>query len=186
MAPGPAFFVRNLVRGYTGSAVKMNTGGSPSSFTRNVFFYHNTFVKNQNTGALLYLWYGGSTAVSVKDIYFKNNIFVAPNGAKCTNINTSNYGGKPGTILNYNLWYTPTTATNLYQWWDGIAIRNEANLSGFRTVSGQEANGMFANPSLNSSHRLNSTSPAIDRGLRIPGINNQYNGAAPDIGAFEY
>ncbi|MDI6451925.1 hypothetical protein, partial [Anaerobaca lacustris] len=29
------------------------------------------------------------------------------------------------------------------------------------------------------------TSPAIDKGARLPGFNDDYQGAAPDIGAFE-
>lgn len=34
--------------------------------------------------------------------------------------------------------------------------------------------------------RLNATSPIIDLGVRINGINDNFNGKAPDIGAYEY
>jgi len=34
--------------------------------------------------------------------------------------------------------------------------------------------------------RLLTGSPAIDGGMRLPGINDSFSGTAPDIGAFEF
>jgi len=33
--------------------------------------------------------------------------------------------------------------------------------------------------------RLNPGSPAIDGGMRLPGVNDVFSGAAPDMGAWE-
>ena len=184
--PGPLFIIRNTIKGFKKSALKMNTGGSPSIPSRNVYVYHNTFVKPDGSGTLLNLWYGGSGSTGYKNAQFKNNIFYAPNGARCTDINTSNYGGAPATTLNHNLWYTSTSSSSLFEWYNGSTIQSASSLAGFRTISGQEANGIFALPALNSNYSLQGTSPAIDKGVRIPGINNIFNGAAPDMGAMEY
>ncbi len=34
--------------------------------------------------------------------------------------------------------------------------------------------------------RLSSASPCIDHGVRLPGINDNFSGLAPDMGAVEY
>ncbi|CAI6083108.1 fibronectin type III domain-containing protein [Cohnella sp. JJ-181] len=46
-------------------------------------------------------------------------------------------------------------------------------------------NPLFVNTSA-SNFQLQSTSPAIDYGVSIPGINDGYVGSAPDAGAYEY
>jgi hypothetical protein len=53
----------------------------------------------------------------------------------------------------------------------------------------QELNGVAADPLLeldeNGIPVPSSNSPAIDRGVHIPGINDDYVAAAPDLGAIE-
>jgi fibronectin type 3 domain-containing protein/regulation of enolase protein 1 (concanavalin A-like superfamily) len=46
-------------------------------------------------------------------------------------------------------------------------------------------NPLFVDPA-NGDYRLQSTSPAIDIGVKLPAYTDGYNGAAPDAGAFEY
>lgn len=184
--PGPLFIVRNIVKNYKNSALKMNTGGDQSIPSRNVYMYHNTFVKLDSARSLLNLWYGGEGATGFKNGHFINNIFYAPNGGRCTSINTSNYGGPPGTTLDHNVWYTPTTSSSLFQWYNGSVISNASSLSGFKINSGQEAGGLFMEPAIDSYYAPMTGSPAIDRAVRIPGINNRFNGNGPDIGAKEY
>lgn len=48
-----------------------------------------------------------------------------------------------------------------------------------------ETNPLFVNPTAYD-FRLKSASPAIDAGAIIPGITDDYVGAAPDIGAYEF
>lgn len=186
-SPGPIFILRNVIKHYRASALKLNNGGSPTSYTRNVYLFHNTFVRAKSTSyALMNLWYGGAGATSVRNIVFKNNIFYGPNGGRATDINTSNYGGPVGTTFDYNLWYTPTTASNLFEWFDGTSIKAESSIEGFRLISGQERNGHFAPPLLDPDYAPESSSPVIDNAVRIPGINDLFNGDAPDIGAKEF
>jgi hypothetical protein len=63
------------------------------------------------------------------------------------------------------------------------------DLATFINLTGQELHGLssapgFSNPA-SGDYTLSSGSPLIDRGLIIPGINDDYAGRAPDIGAFE-
>ncbi|HXW00031.1 MAG TPA: hypothetical protein VEC93_16545, partial [Anaerolineae bacterium] len=60
----------------------------------------------------------------------------------------------------------------------------------FTAATGQEPHALnvipgFASPQ-NGGYMLNSTSSLIDAGVIIPGINHDYAGLAPDIGAFEF
>src|SRR5690606_20558677 len=70
--------------------------------------------------------------------------------------------------------------------WDGT---NYSTLAAFTEATGQEAHGLNTEPGFDSpgdgQYTLSSTSPLIDAGVLIPGINDDYSGSAPDIGAFE-
>lgn len=57
--------------------------------------------------------------------------------------------------------------------------------SGFETNSPYPQNPLFVDQE-NGDFRLQADSPAIDAGVRIPGFNDNYQGSAPDIGAFEF
>lgn len=63
-------------------------------------------------------------------------------------------------------------------------------LAEFTAASGQEANGLSADPRFADTsaadYTLQSNSALIDAGEFIPGINEDYTGGAPDIGAFEF
>jgi hypothetical protein len=62
-------------------------------------------------------------------------------------------------------------------------------LAAFTTATGQEPHGLNANPGFvnpqNGEYTLNQPSTLIDAGVIIPGINDDYVGFAPDMGAFE-
>jgi hypothetical protein len=66
---------------------------------------------------------------------------------------------------------------------------NTASLATFASWSGFDRNGIAADPRfVNASagdYRLASGSPAIDRGVLLPGVTEGYTGAAPDLGRFE-
>ena len=59
----------------------------------------------------------------------------------------------------------------------------------WRSWTGDETNGINADPQFTNSagrdFRLQASSPAIDKGMIVPGITGSYSGAAPDIGRFE-
>jgi hypothetical protein len=106
-------------------------------------------------------------------------------------------------ILDYNCYYnTPSTGFRVFH---AEGERHDSLLS-FRAVTGQEMNGMYADPQFVSTPdlgkykeaetppardvsigdlRLKPTSPCIDKGAVIRGINEDFKGKAPDIGAFE-
>jgi hypothetical protein len=51
-------------------------------------------------------------------------------------------------------------------------------------MNGRAGDPLFVNAAAGD-YRLQAGSPGIDAGLRLPGINDTYQGSAPDIGAFE-
>jgi len=73
--------------------------------------------------------------------------------------------------------------------WDGLANPRPATLADYTAATRQEAHGISAAPGFISpdtaDFTLGAASPLVDRGLYIPGINDGYQGAAPDIGAIE-
>jgi hypothetical protein len=88
--------------------------------------------------------------------------------------------------MNYDLLYT-IDASRFVRWMG----TNYANLAALRAaVPGFEAAGVQMPPSLASpatgNYRLAPGSTAIDRGVVLPGINDGYAGAAPDLGAFDF
>jgi hypothetical protein len=70
--------------------------------------------------------------------------------------------------------------------WKGV---NYTSLSALRSATGFEVNGVAGDPLFTDPAALDFTlragSPAIDAALRLPGINDAFAGAAPDIGAHE-
>jgi len=60
----------------------------------------------------------------------------------------------------------------------------------FQKVTGQEQNGLNEDPQFNDmlsgDYTLSQNSSLIDAGEHIPGINHDYFGLGPDIGAYEY
>jgi hypothetical protein len=63
------------------------------------------------------------------------------------------------------------------------------SLSTFQAWTGFEQNGIVADPQFASvssrDYRLLAGSAAIDAAIRVPGVNDVWTGAAPDLGRFE-
>ena len=171
--PGPFFFLRNVVYDLNESCVKFNTG--VTGLIRNHFFYHNTFRRiDADTGGYVQnLWDG----VASQDIVYRNNIFQGD--YRLCNIQPARTHDPD---FDYNLWYTPYDV-NIFKW-EGNGNGTFANY--WQAVLGEDPNGLWGDPLLNSSLRLtNTNSPAIDSGLAIPGINDNYADNGPDLGAYE-
>ena len=82
-----------------------------------------------------------------------------------------------------------TTLPGELDWWADLPDRHLNTLAELQAATGQEMNGlnvapMFRNPA-SGDYGLHLASPLVDAGVLIPGINRDYQGAAPDIGAFE-
>jgi hypothetical protein len=137
--------------------------------------FHNTAdaVLPGNNG--LYIKSPGSWDL----IYARNNVWAGTDYA-LENYNT----GQPVDLDYDNLWNG--NSGDLVRW-DGT---NYATLAAFSAATGQEPHGLSVQPGFSDAaggeYGLDPASDLIDAGAIIPGINDDYVGAAPDIGAFEY
>ena len=182
-APGPTWIVRNVAfnfgntrtsqsDGYTASALKINSGYSTPIGP--LFLYHNTFVTEApGTDALALLNPGYSTYILAR-----NNVFAGTQ--------YSLYKVNP-VLLDFDWDDLHTTDPVRFVKWEGV---NHADLAALQSAEGQEMNGLAAPPMLTDPTGGDFTPQAgsalIDRGLFLPGINDDFEGTAPDIGAVEY
>ena len=71
-----------------------------------------------------------------------------------------------------------------------LEIRHRSNLAALQTAEGQEMNGLEAPPLLTDPAGGDFTpqvgSEIVDRGVVLPGVNDKFEGSAPDIGAVEH
>ena len=167
---GPTWVLRSVIANYTKRSFKwaLNPDGI-------VLIYHNTSWTN--TGYVT----GMDLITPVRNSVMRNNIFQST-GYSILEVPT----GSTGNDWNYDNWYT-TRGTNGYHFlWEN---RNYANIVNLCAATRLECQGHenvpgFANPSA-SDFTLLATSPNIDRGIVIPGINDDFKGTAPDLGAYE-
>jgi hypothetical protein len=179
---GPVYAIRNLIyntgvgnNSYSGSPFKFNSGFGRSG---PMYLIHNT-----SDGALpdnngLYIKSPGTWDL----IWARNNIWAGTSYAIC-NSNTS----QP-VDLDYDDLFT-TLAGELV-WWAGLPDRHLNTLAELQAATGQELNGKNVEPGFfdtaSGDYTLSPGSQLIDQGLVIPGINDDYSGSGPDIGAFEF
>ncbi len=196
---GPVYCTRNNAT-FLGIMFKFNVNGCTSlGWT---YCYHNS-------GYCLLTGVDGGTAISFppkipcSNKVIKNNIII------CNEWSVR--AGKTGYVLDGNCYFNvPGRPPRRFQW-SGQAYRT---IQAFRKATGQEANGIYADPKFQatpqigkfvmkdflgfclsdsplvkdtttSDFRLQSGSPCIDRGVLLKGINDSYKGEGPDIGAFE-
>jgi len=73
--------------------------------------------------------------------------------------------------------------------WDGLTNTHLTTIPEIAAATSQESHGQSAAPAFvapaTADFTLTPSSPLIDRGVYIPGINDGYKGQAPDIGAVE-
>ncbi len=168
---GPAWVIRNTFTNFTSTSIKwaLQPDGA-------VFIYHNTSWTNATglNAMSLITWTKNST--------MRNNIFQG-NGYAFEETVT----GSAGNAWNFNNWYTTRGAAGPHFKWENIAYQTMSQLC---AATGLECNGHESAPgfvnALGGDFTLLPSSPNIDRGAFIPGINDSYAGAAPDVGAFEY
>jgi len=194
---GPAYFIRNVVYHVpTGCGLKFNV--KPTGMV----LYHNTMITEALPGDIY------------SNTHSRNNLFLgidAPNRAvflfsNATSYSTFDYNGyrlnpksqsqfqwlapKPGVLRDYDL-----NRSNAQRF---------RSLAELRSATGQETHGLeldydvFLNlrpPDPSKPHaiyhaqdldfRLAPGGKAIDAAVRIPNVNDQYSGNAPDLGAYE-
>jgi hypothetical protein len=195
---GPAYFCRNIVYSVPmGGAIK-NGGANPAG----VLVYHNTFVaENSNVR-------GNS------NMHYRNNLIMGTDHSEkpvlgnltytaYTSLDYDGYrpnrNGRPQYV-----WKSPAAGTLRDYTLQSSDYQEFLTLSAFRRATGQEPHGreldydVFMNvrpPDPNRPHavyesreqdfRLRPGSAATDAGCRLPNINDEFAGTAPDLGALE-
>ncbi len=194
---GPVYVTRNTAT-FFGLFIKFNVGGTVSHGW--TYIYHNT-------GYSLSRGEDGGTGISFAPTLpctnkiFKNNIVIV--NEWCVR------AWRPDNVLDYNCYFNiPDRAPRRFQ--AGKTSYNTIAL--FAKGVGQETHGLYADPLLVETSdagkyatpaldtpfsalltpsvktgdlRVRPGSPCIDRGVALRGINDDFRGKAPDIGAFE-
>jgi len=196
MFGGPVYFYRNLLYHVgNGSAFKL------SAIPAGILVYQNTLIGEQTAGG------------PYSNVHWRNNLFLGkdrPNRGVMTWGNatadySSDYNGyRPnrGVARQYT-WTAPAPGETLYEP-KAADRRSFATLAELREATGQERHGVevdfdifedLAPPDIAKRHhvyhamdlnfRLKAGSKAVDAGLVLPTINDNFTGSAPDLGALE-
>ena len=186
MFGGPVYFYRNLLYQVpAGGAFKF------SAAPAGIIAYHNTMIGEQ------------TARDPYSNTHFRNNLFLGrdtPDRGVMTWANaTPNYSS------DYNGFRPNRNVAKQFNWLAPASEwRSFATLAEFQKATGQEAHGMevdydifenLAPPdpaqrhrvyhSMDLNFRLKANSKAIDAGLVLPTINDNFTGKAPDLGALE-
>ena len=193
---GPAYFIRNLLY-HVPSGVAFKFSAKPAG----LFVYHNTIIGEQVAGD------------PSSNMHYRNNLFLGrgtPNRgvmtwSNATEAYSTDYNGfrpNPGVREQYR-WLAPPAGGTMYDPTRGD-WKTFSTLEEFRAATGQERHGMEVDfdifeqmnppdPSLRHAvyhamdlnFRLKPDSKAVDAGVRIPTVNDDFSGQAPDLGALE-
>jgi hypothetical protein len=188
---GPAYAVRNVLYNIGLESFKLHLSPpGPGRMTSGGVILHNTVVK---TSVPVRVW---SNEGPAHHYYFRNNLLVgaeAPYAIELTcPIETSDW--------DYDAYVGGPFARFAY--WNGKAY---PSLEEFQAAAQEEKHGvvlpwsdnLFASgvarpkdlaeqyPTSVNDLRLGPGSPAIDRGVVLPSVNDGYRGQAPDLGAIE-
>jgi hypothetical protein len=167
---GPTWVLRSVIANYTKRSVKwaLNSDGV-------VLLYHNTSWTNAANVTAMDL------ITPVRNSVMRNNIFRST-GYSFVEVPT----GSTGNDWDYDNWYTTRGLSGYHFLWENRNYTNIAKLcAGTRLEClGHDNDPGFADPAAGD-FTLLSSSPNIDRGIVIPGINDDFKGTAPDLGAYE-
>ena len=167
---GPTYVLYNTITNYRHSAFKF----SNESTGQNWICHNTATTAVAGTAAV---WGSGPYSNN----HFRNNILIG-NLERCVDDDAGE--SLTGNDFDGDLLYAPGFST-LFRW-KGV---NYASLSALRTGTGFETNGRAGDPIFlapaDGDYGVQAGSPAIDAGLLLPGINDLYTGAGPDMGAGE-
>ena len=180
---GPVYCLRNQIyltgaghsqAGYTGLPFKFNSSDGDSGA---IYLFHNTADAQRvgNTG--FRIMSPGTWTI----LYTRNNVWSGTLQAM------ENANPSQPLDMDYDvLW---RSGSDYLVYWDGLANRHLTTIADVTTATSQESHGISAAPLFVAPATADFTpvpsSPLIDRGVAIPGINDGYAGQAPDIGAVE-
>jgi hypothetical protein len=176
---GPVYAIRNLIyrtgmgnNDFTGSPFKFNSGYGQSG---PMILFHNTADAALPGNNGLYVKAPGTWDT----ITARNNVWAG------TAYAVENYNTEQPIDLDYDdLW---NGGSGDLVRWDGTRY---ATLAAFTADTGQEPHGLNLDPGFadagDGDYSLDPASDLIDAGIAIPGINDDYAGGGPDVGAYEY
>ncbi|MCC2614865.1 Ig-like domain-containing protein [Aestuariibacter halophilus] len=189
---GPVYAYRNVVLNAARGPLKIKPEqDNPSG----MLIYHNTLVTRDSDVGTGEAWKNSSGDIRLLTI--NNNLFVS--GAGSSEFTLKNTSAHSYVNLDYNGWtqdgkFTFDLASQRYavsvdsfaQWQQG-PLGNHDRLLDSDTLFADSLSLQRFDDYLSTSTdvRLNSASMAIDGGIAIPGINDAYQGNAPDLGAYE-
>jgi hypothetical protein len=177
-AGGPTYIFRNVLSGwethsgYVGYPVKFNVN---SSMTIDwVYLYHNTcYTSVAGQPGFLFKQYS-----AWNNIISRNNIYAGTGNA------LESWSTQNPVDFDYDALYT-TAPGKLVNW----ASVNYATVAAFSAAAGQESHAIAGDPQFINAgagdFHLQAAGPLVDKGVAIPGINDGFQGAGPDIGCFE-
>ncbi len=193
---GPVYFYRNLLY-HVPTGVAFKFSAKPAG----LFVFHNTIIGEQ------------AIRDPSTNMHYRNNLFLGRDTpgrgimawANATDVYSTDYNGfRPnrGVAAQYT-WLGPKAGERLYEpkqtdW------KTFETLAAFRAATGQEQHGVEVDfdiferlrpPDAANRHavyhamdlnfRLKAGSKAVDAGVVIPTVNEDYRGKAPDLGALE-
>ena len=164
---GPVWILRSTFSNYTGRGIKWayNSDGV-------VLIYHNTFWTMAQDIVVMDFITPAHNAILRNNIFENMGyaVYEVPTGSNNQNWDHNNWYGT----------YTPRIK------WEN---KDYDTITELCTATGLSCNGHEDNPELRNPNagdfKLNTSSPNIDRGVVISGINDGFSGSAPDIGAYE-
>lgn len=167
---GPTYVLYNTITNTRRGGFKFSLSG-----TGQTWICHNTV-----SSAV-----AGSPAVHpsgpYSNLHFRNNILIG-NGAAAV----SDDAGESQTGCDFDGDLLHSNYPALFRWKNV----NYSTLAALRSATGFEINGRAGDPlfvsAASGDWTLGAASPAIDGALRLPGINDRFAGAAPDMGAHEF
>ena len=194
---GPLYFFRNAMVGGLGLAAKLSI--TPAG----VLHINNTYVGENHDMSL------GS------NVHFINNLFVSHGGQGSaqgfgvrtfTNYSSSDYNGfHIADSFERKFGWTSPPEGVLADYENSPVSQTFDNLSDYATATGQDMHSIIFDPedfvsltmpdNPDMSHmyptdnydlRLRRGSAAIDKAMVLPNITDDFNGSAPDIGAYEF
>lgn len=195
---GPVYFYRNIVYSVPMGGALKTGNGSPAG----VFIYHNTFIAEN------------SNARGYSNWHYRNNLVLGTNhpdrpvfgNQSFTSYTTLDYNGyrpNPNDKPQF-VWAAPAGGKLRDYELANKDYQNFKTLAEFQRATGHEAHGILVDydifqnvrpPDPKQPHkiydhgdldfRLKPNSAAVDAGCKLPNVNDDFAGRAPDLGALE-